>query len=89
VGVDVYATLFPDGDRARIVSEVIDAETYNNPSATVRVWQAVLQRLQEQAQLAGINKEFPEFGAGIVERAMTKGYGDEDVAALIKVLRGK
>ena len=89
VGADVYATLFPKGDRARMVSEVIDAETYNNPSATVRVWQAVLQRLQEQAQLAGINKEFPEFGAGIVERAMTTGYGDEDVAALIKVLRGK
>lgn len=89
VGVDVYATLFPDGDRARMVSEVIDAATYNNPSATVRVWQAVLQRLHEQAQLAGINKEFPEFGAGIVERAMTTGYGDEDVAALIKVLRGK
>jgi 3-hydroxyisobutyrate dehydrogenase-like beta-hydroxyacid dehydrogenase len=88
VGADVYATLFPDGDRARMVSEVIDQKAYGNPSATVRVWQAVLQRLQEQAQLARINKEFPEFGAGIVERAMTAGYGDEDVAALIKILRG-
>jgi 3-hydroxyisobutyrate dehydrogenase-like beta-hydroxyacid dehydrogenase len=88
VGADVYATLFPEGDRARMVSEVIAAEGYDNPSATVRVWRTVLQRLQKQAQHAGINKEFPELGAVIVERAMTAGFGYEDVAALIKVLRG-
>lgn len=54
---------------------------------TVGVWQAILQRLEAQAQHVGINKEFPEFGAGIVKRAIQAGYGDEDVAALIKVLR--
>ena len=87
VGADAYAALFPEGDRVRIVSEVIAAEGYQNPSATVRVWQGALRRLQGQAQLARINKEFLEFGAGIIERAVTAGHGDEDVAALIKVLR--
>lgn len=87
VGADVYAALFEEGDRVRIVSEVIAADGYRSPSATVRVWQGVLRRLQGQAQLARINKEFPQFGARIVERAITAGHGDEDVAALIKVFR--
>lgn len=87
VGADAYAALFPEGDRVRIVSEVIAAEGYRNPTATVRVWQGVLRRLQGQAQLVRINREFLEFGAGIVERAITAGHGDEDVAALIKVFR--
>lgn len=87
VGADAYAELFPEGDRVRIVSEVIDSGEYEKPDATVRVWQGVLRRLQGQAELTGINKEFPKFGAGIVERAVTAGLGDEDIAALIKVLR--
>ena len=41
----------------------------------------------EQARDAGINGEFPDFAANILSRAMHAGYGSEDVAALVKVLR--
>jgi 3-hydroxyisobutyrate dehydrogenase-like beta-hydroxyacid dehydrogenase len=44
--------------------------------------------LAKQAREAGINSEFPTFGLGLFKKAMAAGYGEEEVAALIKVLRG-
>ena len=87
VGVDIYATMFPEGDRVQMLAQVIHAEDYGKPDVTVRAWNAILQRLQRQAQDSEINSEFPEFAAGILERAIVGGYGEEDVAALVKVLR--
>jgi 3-hydroxyisobutyrate dehydrogenase-like beta-hydroxyacid dehydrogenase len=42
----------------------------------------------KQAREAGINSEFPTFGLGLFKKAMAAGYGEEEVAAVIKVLRG-
>jgi hypothetical protein len=33
--------------------------------------------------------KFPDFAAGLFERAIAAGHGPEDVAALVKVLRAK
>ncbi len=41
-----------------------------------------------QAREAQINSEFPTFGLGIFRRAVAAGYGEEEAAAVIKVLRG-
>ena len=61
---------------------------YVNPSVTIRAWNEILQRIQGQAQDAEINYEFPGFAAGILTRAIRAGYGEDDVATLIEVLRG-
>ncbi len=87
VGVDVYEQMFPDGDRVRTLASAIRENNYVDPDVTVGVWNAVLQRFKEQARDAGMNDEFPDFVAGIIKRAMHAGYGGEDVAALIKILR--
>lgn len=89
VSADLYATMFPEGDRARTLAQVIHAGDYDNPSATLGVWDAALQRIRRQAQDAGINNEIPEFVSGVFKRAIAAGYGKEDVAALIKVLRSE
>jgi 3-hydroxyisobutyrate dehydrogenase-like beta-hydroxyacid dehydrogenase len=88
VPVDLYATMFPDGDRARMLAQIIHSDDYANPGATLAVWAAALQRVRTQAGDAGLNNEIPEFIADLFERAMAAGHGEEDVAALIKVLRG-
>ena len=44
-------------------------------------------RLAQLARESGINAEFPTFVSGFFERAAAAGYGDEEAAALIKVLR--
>jgi 3-hydroxyisobutyrate dehydrogenase-like beta-hydroxyacid dehydrogenase len=87
VSVDLYASLFPAGDRARRVAQIIHAGAYGNPGATLSVWEGALQKVQSQAHDAEINGEIPDFVSGIFKRAIEAGHGEEDVAALIKVLR--
>ena len=85
--MDLYASMFPEGDRARTFAQVIHANAYEHPSATLATWYAALQRIQSQAHDAGINSEVPDFAAGLFKRAIAMGHAEEDVAALIKVLR--
>jgi 3-hydroxyisobutyrate dehydrogenase-like beta-hydroxyacid dehydrogenase len=87
VSLDLYASMFPEGDRARSVAGVIHANAFENPGATLSVWAGALKRVESQARDAGINCEFPDFVAGLFERAIAAGYGEEDVAALVKVFR--
>ncbi len=92
VGADLFASLFAEGERARELAEIIHTGAYEisslHPGATISVWDGVLQRLQNQARDAEINSELPDFISGIFKRAIAAGHGEEDVAALIKVLRG-
>jgi 3-hydroxyisobutyrate dehydrogenase-like beta-hydroxyacid dehydrogenase len=82
-----FEAMLPEGDRARMLARRIRDENYEDPDATVEVWNAVAHRFGEQARDAVINGEFPDFAANILSRAMDAGYGNEDVAALVKVLR--
>ncbi len=92
VGADQFALMFPVGDRARELAEIVHAGAYELSSlydgASIRVWEGVAQRLQAQALDAEINSEIPDFISGIFKRAVAAGHGEEDLAALIKVLRG-
>ena len=92
VGADSFAALFAEGDRARELAEIVHAGAYALGSlydgATIRVWRGVVQRLQTQARDAEMSSEFPDNISGIFERAVAAGHGEEDLAALIKVLRG-
>ncbi len=91
VGADLLAATFADGERARELAEIVHAGAYElgslHPGATIRVWEEVVQRLQTQARDAGMNYELPDFISSIFKRAVAAGHGEEDVAALIKVLR--
>jgi len=88
-GVDVgtYASLFPDSYGAKRVVQVIHAGAYADPGATIGVWDGAVERIRGQAVDAGINSEVPDFISGFVKRAIAAGHGEEDIAALIKVLR--
>ena len=76
----------------RLRAEIVHAGAYElgnlHPGTTIRVWEEVVQRLQSQARDAGMNSEVPDFMSAIFKRAVALGHGEEDVAALIKVLRG-
>jgi len=90
-GVDVgtYASLFPDSYGAKRVVEVIHAGAYADPGATISVWDGAVDRIREQAVDAGINSEVPDFISGFIKRAIAAGHGEDDIAALIKVLRAE
>jgi len=48
----------------------------------------VVASLQDQARDAGINSEIPDFLMNLLDRAIAAGYGEEDSAKVIEVLRG-
>ncbi len=92
VGADLFASLFAEGERARELAEIVHAGDYElsslHPGASIRVWEGVVHRLQTQARDAEMNSEIPNFISSIFKRAIAAGHGEEDIAALTKVLRG-
>ena len=71
------------GTRARSSSRA----TTRSPRAPCGSRSKPPRRLAQAARESGINAEFPTFAAALFKRAMAAGHGDEEVAALIKVLR--
>ena len=91
VGLDQFASIFPEGEPARELADMVHADNYAlgdiHPGASVRVWEGVVQLMQDHAQKSGINSEVPNFISALFKRTMDLGYGEEDVAALVKSLR--
>ncbi len=69
------------------MGEVIQHNRFSDPESTVNTTGHDLHLLVQQAEEAGISKELPRFAADIFQRAIDAGYGAEEHAAIIKVLR--
>jgi 3-hydroxyisobutyrate dehydrogenase-like beta-hydroxyacid dehydrogenase len=88
ISVGEFASMFPEGSLAREPVDVIHSGVYDEPGATLAVWDGALQRIQTQAIDSDINSEVPDFISSFFKRALAAGYGEEDVASIIKVMRG-
>jgi 3-hydroxyisobutyrate dehydrogenase-like beta-hydroxyacid dehydrogenase len=88
VGVDDFISLFPDNPDIQHYATVIHEESFHECTATLQVWGAALQRIQQQGVDANINTEIPDFVASFFTKAVDAGYGEENVMALVKVLQG-
>ncbi len=86
-GIDDFISLFPDDPDVQRYAKVIHEESFHECTATLQVWGAALQRIQQQGVDAGINTDFPDFVAGFFKNAIDAGYGEENVMALFKVLQ--
>ena len=87
VGVDLFASLFDEGSTIRGYANVIHSSGFENRTATLHVWDAALQRIRTQGEDAAINTDFPDFVSNLFKQAVDAGYGEENVMALVKVLR--
>ena len=90
--VDRYGALLADispilGAEAKHLGEVIQTDSYGSPESSLKTSGSDVIRLVRQAREAGINDEAPTFAARLFKRAIDAGYGPEEHAALIKVLR--
>ncbi len=90
VGADQLAQMFHGDPRAREMAEIVHAQAYElsslYPGASIRVWEGVIQRLQSQADAAGMSREFPDNISRLSQRAIKAGLGEEDLAALAKAV---
>ena len=90
VPVSEFTALLPANDRAVPLTQAINDGTFAEVSkggATLDVAASVLARLRQQAEDAGINSELPDLLCDLAQRAQAAGYGSEESAAIIKVLR--
>lgn len=69
------------------MGEVIQHGSFSDPESTINITTNDLHLLVQQAEEAGISKELPEFAANLFQRAVEAGYGKEEHAAIIKVMR--
>jgi len=60
---------------------------YQNPESSLKNSATIVELLLKQAPEARINSEFPRFASALFRKGMAAGYENEDVAALMKVLR--
>ena len=75
------------GGMVQHMCEVIQSGSYGKAESSVGICAAFFETLAQQAREAEISTEFPAFGQGIFRRAMAAGLGEEEFAALTKVLR--
>jgi len=87
VGVDVLAAMFPPHGEAGATLECIRTGQYDEPGATLAVWYEALKRIRQLGSAAGVASEVPDFIAGLFDRALAAGYGEQDLAAIFKVLK--
>ena len=87
LGVDVFASMLPPDDPAAHLAWRIHNGDYDNPGATLEVWNAALDRIIQHADTAKINREVPELVSSLFRRAIALGHGNRDIATVIEVLR--
>lgn len=71
---------------AQHMGQVIENDAYTAPESTLATAGEDIARLVRQAQDAGISKVWPAFAAGLFAQAIEAGHGQEEHAALIKIL---
>lgn len=69
------------------LATTIAQNDFSDTEAALKTYAAPMSLWVEQCKERGINKEFPAFIDGWLQRGMDAGYGDEEISALIKVLR--
>ena len=87
VGADVFGLTVAVDQRVRMMADTIHNETYDEPVNTVKVWNDALHHIQIQARDTDTNSEVLDFIADKFQRAQDAGYGEEDLAAILKIFR--
>jgi 3-hydroxyisobutyrate dehydrogenase-like beta-hydroxyacid dehydrogenase len=75
------------GEMIKRAGEEIQTRTFDRPQSSVKTCTVAFELFVKQACEARINAGFPTFGLGLFKKAMAVGYGEEEVAALIKMFR--
>jgi len=87
--VDIIADYFESGDQIDIRRQgnAIARNAFGDSDEAIETWEAGCSRLLEGYADQGINVELLQLMCDFLKRAIEAGYGGEEVAAVIKVMR--
>lgn len=75
------------GEMIRAEGDAIEAGRYGEPESSMATCAGSGRLFVKQAREAKLDASFPDFLAGMFDRALTAGYANERLAAMVKVLR--
>ncbi|RPD41998.1 NAD(P)-dependent oxidoreductase [Chitinophaga barathri] len=85
---DIVAGITPTfGEFLKYEGNKIHTNDYTIGESPLRISVEATARIEQAAIEAGINTEFPALAASLLRRADAAGYGSEEIAAVMKVLR--
>jgi 3-hydroxyisobutyrate dehydrogenase-like beta-hydroxyacid dehydrogenase len=85
---DIVAAISPSfGEFFRHEGKVIQSGDFTVSESPLKISIEATARLEDLARASGINADFPAFVSDLFQRAAGAGLGDEEAAALIKLLR--
>ena len=90
VPVSEFTSILPEGGRAIPLTEAIHAgsfDTISSGGASVDVAGEAVSGLYDHAISVGINSDLPSVMRDWVKRAQAVGYGSQETATVIKILR--
>lgn len=76
-----------DTEEVAHLGRALQKDEYSDPGASIDVYSGVLDRVLAQAADRGLNTSIPTFANGLYKKGVDEGFGDEEVVALIKLLR--
>jgi 3-hydroxyisobutyrate dehydrogenase-like beta-hydroxyacid dehydrogenase len=87
--VDIIADIFESGDACDIRRQgnAIARNAFGDSDEAIEAWEVTCSRLLEGYANQGINVELLRLMCDLLNRAVKAGYGGEEVAAVIKVMR--
>jgi len=74
-------------DYVEVVRNSVGSETYSNPQASLETIHDAFKDALAPYKTLDIERDFPELMSKIVAKANSAGYGDEQMTAILKVLR--
>lgn len=89
---DMFGTLIAGispmlAGESKHMGEVIQQGRFSDPESTIHTTANDLHLLRQHSEEAGISADLPAFAADLFQRAVDAGYGKEEHAAIIKVMR--
>jgi hypothetical protein len=86
--VDLMVAMFPVAThQVQHLAQRIAKNHFDDTEAALRTYAAATSATAEDRRARRVNVEFIEITHGLLPRAVNVGYGDEELAAVIKVLR--
>lgn len=77
-----------DTEEIAHLGQALQENAFSSPGVSINVYSNILDRILSQAKDKAIDSRIPEFANQIYKRGIAEGLGDEEVVALIKLLRG-
>ncbi len=83
----IVDSLPSDAEEITHLGRALQTGDFSAPGASINVYKGVVERILTQAKDADIDARIPNFAATLYKQGIKHGLADEEVVALIKILR--